>query len=87
MAIHAAPAAIPAIAMANSTTTGGIVLATANPAAIAATPPTTNAPSPPMIINPVCAGSAVQSAVRMSGAARVIVFWIENHDPTEPTTM
>ena len=58
----------------------------ADRSAIAATPPITNAPSPPMIINPACAGSAVHSAVRMSGADKVSVFWIENHEPTEPTS-
>jgi hypothetical protein len=40
-----------------------------------------------MTMSPHCAGSAVHSAVRISGAARVSVFWIENHDANEPTTM
>ncbi len=40
-----------------------------------------------MIIRPTCAGKAVHSPVRISGAARVRVFWIENHEPTEPSTI
>ena len=37
-------------------------------------PPSTTAPSPPITIRPVCAGSATQSAVSTSGAARERVF-------------
>jgi len=37
-------------------------------------PPSTTAPSPPITIRPACAGSATQSAVRTSGAARESVF-------------
>ncbi len=47
----------------------------------------TKAPSPPMIIRPACAGSAVHSAVRMSGDASVSVFWVENQVPNEPSSM
>ena len=65
------------------TTTGG-ALETAIPAAAAATPPTTSAPSLPMITSPSRAGSAVQSAVRISGAARVSVFCHENQLPNAP---
>ncbi len=54
------------------------------PAAAAATPPTTSAPSLPMITSPSRAGSAVQSAVRISGAARVSVFCHENQLPNAP---
>ena len=43
-----------------------------------------NAPSPPMMTMPSCAGSAVQSAVRISGAARVSVFCQENQVPKAP---
>ena len=46
-----------------------------------------SAPSPPMIIEPSCAGSAVHSAVRISGAARVSVFCSENQEPNEPWYM
>src|SRR5260221_37341 len=53
-------------------------------AGAAATPPTTSAPSLPMIIRPMRAGSAVQSAVRISGAARVSVFCHENQLPKAP---
>ena len=38
-----------------------------------------------MIIRPAWAGNAVHNAVRISGADRVSVFWIENHEPTEPS--
>src|SRR5258706_670391 len=37
-------------------------------------PPSTRAPSEAITISPACAGSATQSAVRISGAARVSVF-------------
>jgi len=65
------------------TTTGGAP-DTAMPAAAADTPPTTSAPSLPMITSPSRAGSAVQSAVRISGAARVSVFCHENQLPNAP---
>jgi len=58
--------------------------ATATPAAAAATPPSTSAPSLPMIMSPSRAGSAVHSAVRIKGAARVSVFWKENQLPNAP---
>ncbi len=74
---------MPAIAMTSCTTSGG-ALATAMPAAAAATPPTTSAPSLPMITRPSRAGRAVQSAVRISGAARVSVFCQENQLPNAP---
>ena len=59
----------------------------ATPAIAAKSPPITKAPSPPMIIRPTCAGKAVHNPVRISGAARVRVFWTENHEPTEPWTI
>ena len=46
-----------------------------------------SAPSPPMITSPSRAGSAVQSAVRISGAARVSVFCQENQVPKAPWYM
>ena len=69
------------------TTSGGATFATGRPAAIAASPPMTNAPSPPMTIRPACAGSAVHSAVSISGEASVSVFCTENQVPNEPSTM
>jgi hypothetical protein len=44
----------------------------------AARPPSTSAPSPPITISPACAGTATQSAVKTSGAARDSVFCHEN---------
>ena len=73
--------------MTSCTTSGGAALAIGRPAAIAASPPMTKAPSPPMIIRPACAGSAVHSAVRMSGEASVSVFWVENQVPNDPSSM
>jgi len=49
-----------------------------------ASAPIKSAPSPPMITMPSWAGSAVQSAVRISGAARVSVFCQENQVPKAP---
>ena len=69
--------------MASWTTSGGAPAA-AMPAAAAATPPTTSAPSLPMTTRPSRAGSAVQSAVRIRGAARVSVFCHENQLPKAP---
>ncbi len=77
---------IPAAAMTSCTTSGGAV-ETAIPAAAAATPPTTSAPSLPMMMRPNRAGRAVHSAVRISGAARVSVFWNENQLPNAPWYM
>ena len=56
-------------------------------APVAARPPITNAPSPPMITRPSCAGNAVHSAVSISGAARVSVFCQENQVPNAPWYM
>ena len=44
----------------------------------------TNAPSPPIITNPIRAGTATASAVRMSGEDRCSVFWMENAVPKPP---
>ena len=85
-AIQAPPAIMAATAITSCTSSGGALL-TAMPAAAAATPPTTSAPSLPMIISPMRAGSAVQSAVRISGAARVSVFCHENQEPKAPWYM
>ena len=44
----------------------------------AAKPPSTSAPSPPIMMRPMRAGIATASAVRMSGAERCSVFCSEN---------
>ena len=64
---------MPATAIASLTPIGGVP-ARRCPITAAARPPSTSAPSPPMTIRPACAGSATQSAVRISGAARASVF-------------
>jgi len=43
-------------------------------AMVAASPPITKAPSPPMTMSPRRAGRAVQSAVNMRGAERCRLF-------------
>src|SRR5271167_4573122 len=75
--IHSPPPIMPAQAMATSTTSGGADCS-ASAALVAARAPISSAPSPPMITMPSCAGSAVHSAVRMRGAARVSVFSWQN---------
>ena len=52
--------------------------------AAAAKPPSTSAPSPPIMIRPIRAGIATASAVRISGAERCSVFWNENAVPKPP---
>ena len=52
--------------------------------AAAARPPSTIAPSPPMMTSPSRAGSATQSAARSSGEARCSEFWMENQVPKPP---
>src|SRR5262245_2920895 len=52
--------------------------------AAAPSPPSTIAPSPPSTTRPRRSGSAVASAVNISGAARCSVFWNENQVPNEP---
>ena len=74
---------MPAAAIASCTASGDahcIVSATL----VDASAPIRSAPSPPMMTNPSCAGSAVHSAVRISGAARVRVFCHENQVPNAP---
>ena len=53
-------------------------------AAAAAKPPITSAPSPPIMMRPMRAGTATASAVRISGAERWSVFWNENAVPKPP---
>ena len=52
--------------------------------AAAAKPPSTSAPSPPIMMRPMRAGIATASAVRISGAERCSVFWNENAVPKPP---
>ncbi len=59
-------------------TTSGIAIAAE------AKPPSTSAPSPPIMTSPMRAGTATASAVRISGAERCSVFWIENAVPKPP---
>jgi hypothetical protein len=81
--IHNPPPIMPAAAMASCTTSGGIDCS-ASAADVAVSAPINSAPSPPMMTMPSCAGSAVHSAVRINGAARVSVFCQENHVPNAP---
>ena len=52
--------------------------------AAATKPPSTSAPSPPIMMRPMRAGIATASAVRMSGAERCSVFWKEKAVPKPP---
>ncbi len=52
--------------------------------AAAAKPPSTSAPSPPIMIRPMRAGMAKARPVRISGAARCSVFWQEKAVPKPP---
>src|SRR5688572_154017 len=47
-------------------------------------PPSTRAPSAPIKVRPMRAGMAKASPVRMSGAERCSVFWMEKDDPNPP---
>ena len=84
--IHSPPPIMPAQAIARSTNSGGADCS-ASAAPVAASAPMSSAPSLPMITMPSCAGSAVHSAVRISGAARVSVFCQENQVPNAPWYM
>jgi hypothetical protein len=81
--IQSPPPQMPAMTIANWTTSGG-AHGKASAAEVAASAPISSAPSPPMITMPSCAGSAVHSAVRISGAARASVFCQENQVPNAP---
>ena len=72
-ATHSPPASRPASAMATFTPMGDMPTIRC-PITAAARPPSTSAPSLPMIIRPAWAGSATHSAVRIKGAARDSVF-------------
>ncbi len=53
--------------------------------AAAAKPPSTRAPSPPIMVSPRRAGIATASAVSISGAARSSVFDQEKAVPKPPS--
>ena len=73
--------------MAICTTSGGAPLHRQRGTEVADSAPISSAPSPPMMTMPSCAGSAVHSAVRIRGAARVSVFCQENQVPNAPWYM
>ena len=77
---------MPAHTIAICTTSGG-AHCRVSAAAVADSAPISSAPSPPIITIPSCAGSAVHSAVRIKGAARVSVFCQENQVPNAPWYM
>ena len=84
--IQSPPPIMPAQTIASCTTNGGAdCISSAAP--VAASAPISSAPSPPMMTMPSCAGSAVHSAVRIKGAARVSVFCQENQVPNAPWYM
>ncbi len=83
MAIHSPPTSAPASNIASFMPFGPWSCA-AIAAAAAASPPITIDPSPPSTTRPSRRGSAVASAVNMSGAARSNVFWNENQVPKDP---
>ena len=82
---HNPPTTIPAAAMSNSVIGAGTPAETSG-MAIAADPkpPSTSAPSPPIMVSPIRAGMAKARPVRISGAARCSEFWMENEDPKPP---
>ncbi len=80
---------LPYVAGSGNTSDGGLKQdpftdQNASAAAVAESAPISSAPSPPMITMPRWAGRAVQSAVKISGAARVRVFCQENQVPNAP---
>ncbi len=77
---------MPAATIASCTTSGGAD-GMRSATEVADSAPISSAPSPPMMTMPSCAGRAVHSAVRISGAARVSVFCQENQVPNAPWYM
>ena len=76
---------MPASAMIGSVITGGTTLLTSGMAiAAAAKPPSTSAPSPPIMVRPMRAGMAKARPVRISGAARCSEFCSEKEEPKPP---
>ena len=84
--IQRPPPITPAHTIAVCTTSGG-AHGIASATEVADSAPISSAPSPPMMTMPSCAGSAVHSAVRIKGAARVSVFCQENQVPNAPWYM
>ena len=84
--IQSPPPIMPAQTIASCTTSGGADCSS-SAALVADSAPINSAPSPPMITMPSCAGKAVHSAVRISGAARVRLFCQENQVPNAPWYM
>ena len=79
-----APARTPAATITGMVMIGGMWPTIGTAIAAAAKPPSTSAPSPPIMIRPMRAGIATASAVRISGEDRCSVFWIENAVPKPP---
>ena len=65
-------------------TIGGTTPTIGTATAAAANPPSTSAPSAPIMMRPMRAGIATASAVRISGEERCRVFWNENAVPNPP---
>ena len=78
------PTIIAKIAMRMSVGIGGTRPSMGIARTAAAKPPSTSAPSPPIMMRPIRAGIATASAVRMSGAERCRVFCNENEVPKPP---
>ena len=70
--------------MTGSVSIGGTTPTSGSAMAAAAKPPSTSAPSPPIMMRPMRAGIATASAVRISGAERCSVFWKEKAVPKPP---
>ncbi len=85
--IQMPPVSMPASAINGHTTSGGACADSTRPSAAAARPPSTSAPSAPMITRPACAGSATAKPVRISGAARCSVFCQAKASPKPPMTI
>src|ERR1700722_12999942 len=84
MPTQIAPTAIPTIAMIGKVTQTGAAPTSGMAMAAEQKPPSTSAPSPPIMIRPIRAGIATARAVRISGAERCSVFWIEKALPKPP---
>ena len=79
-----APTAMVASAISGSVSKGGRTSIMGIASAAAAKPPSTSAPSPPIMMRPMRAGIATASAVRIRGAERCSVFWSEKAVPKPP---
>src|ERR1700688_1039043 len=75
---------MPKTAIIGRVSSGGTTPIIGMASAAAAKPPSTRAPSPPIMMRPMRAGIATASAVRMSGAERCSVFWNEKDVPKPP---